>query len=473
MSLVIKTTGWADYMDPAGGSWIKALITGAPDVGKTRSAAFWPKPIFMDCEDGRMSLADLAVPYGRVRSTADANALIEQLKFDMKRPPEKRKYLTLVIDIIDHYQKLAISERLQAERKEALSGWADWGWLDGHMQQFIEKVLNLEMNVVVNCHFKNVTEGEEDAKKVTQQLRLKGDVSNWLLEEFDLIGMMEVSYKAEKGERVRQRHIRWHNEPAFPLLKDRSGSLPQFTEVDFTADDYQRIWDCLMSRVDSLPASQDVETIDVPEDPSVQAAPPDVEGGPVDPGRLPQKKAVVKKAAAKKTAVKKAEPKPKKDEEPDTPMSDPTPDPLPPETPGGKPQEEPKEPSTPVPAPTNTLPDGAPETTTPAPEGPTEAIPEPEVQSSDDEAAAAIKLVTAELGAEEISKDRPDRYCGKQPDSHKKFPAVEGCGKDLSNENVARVNLTLLRAKTMLCSDCFTTWKTESVTGTERTTSNA
>jgi AAA domain len=427
MSLVIRTSGWEDYLDPAGGSWLKTLIIGAPDVGKTRSAAFYPKPIFMDCEDGRMSLADLAVPYARVRSTADANALIDQLKFDQGRPPEKRKYLTLVVDSIDHYQKIAISERLRTERKEALAGWQDWGWLDGHMQQFVEKVLNLQMNIVVNCHFKTITEGgDDDVKKVVQQLRLKGDVSNWLLEEFDLIGMMEVTYKAEKGERVRQRHIRWHNEPAYPLLKDRSGSLPQFTEVDFTTDDYTRIWDCLMSKVDDLPASTDVETIEVPED-TVTAAPPDVAGGPVDPGTLPQKRAT--KAAAKAPAKKTSKKTTKKATTPvDTQQASAT------KTP--------------------------PLTSSDSADTPTEAVSEAEAASSKAQHEAAAALIKTELGAEEVPMGTPERVCGKQPDSHKKFPAVPGCGADLDNENVARVNLSLLRAKTMLCQTCFDAWKT-------------
>lgn len=86
MSLIIKTTGFEDYLDRSGGSWVKELIFGAPDVGKTRSASFWPKPIFADCEDGRMSIADRKVQYGRVRSSADMDALLEELRKDGMRP---------------------------------------------------------------------------------------------------------------------------------------------------------------------------------------------------------------------------------------------------------------------------------------------------------------------------------------------------------------------------------------------------
>ena len=57
------------------------------------------------CEPRSASLESL-----EITSTAEMDALIDQLKFDAKRPPEKRKYRTLVVDTVDHYQKLVINE---------------------------------------------------------------------------------------------------------------------------------------------------------------------------------------------------------------------------------------------------------------------------------------------------------------------------------------------------------------------------
>lgn len=466
--MLIKTTGWEDFLDPAGGSWVKCLIMGPPDVGKTRSASFWPKPIFADCERGRMSLADRRVPYAEITSTAEMDALIDQLKFDAKRPPEKRKYLTLVIDTVDHYQKLVINERLRKENKERLEGWADWGWLDAIMQQFVEKVLNLPMNVIMNVHFQTITEGDDDdkAKRTFQKLRLKGDVKEWLLEEFDLIGMMESNYKSVEGKRVRTRSIRWHNEPAYPLLKDRSGSLPQFTDIDFTDDDYFRIFNAITSGVDDLPNSETVEEIEVKEDPVAEPVGTDVEGGPVDPGKLPEKRVAAKKTVAKKVAAK------TRDAEPgEATVVDPS-------EKGTK--------DVPVVVDANKVELGnymhvhAKDGTclknryghrcgsVPAPpqESPADEVRETgtDVESQAPAEDPAIKLVKEELGATEVAEaeqPKPQKYCGKQPDSHKKFPAVEGCGKDLDTEIPAKVNLALLRAKTMLCTDCFEKWKAE------------
>ena len=480
MPLVIRTTGWEDYLDPDGGSWIKMLIMGPPDVGKTRSSSFWPKPILADCENGRMSLADRQVPYGEIKSTADFEGLLTHCEFDAKRPAHKRQWTTFVWDTVDHYQKIAISERLKAENKERLEGWADWGWLDAHMQQVVERVLNLPMNVIANVHYQTITEGDDDdkARRTFQKLRLKGDVKEWLLEEFDLIGMMESTYKAVGGERVRSRHIRWHNEPAYPLLKDRSGSLPQFTDIDFTEADYTRIFEAMTSKVDDLPQSEVVEEIETPEQVNVEPAPADVEGGAVDPGKLPEKKVAAKKTVAKKVAKKVAEAAPGEAVTVD---------------PSAKGTAE-----TPAVVDANkaeltnfnhahakdgtclknrfgqrcgVMPEVPGSDSAPGDDSPTEvgtSVDTPAEGTNPDNPVGedpAVTLVKDELGGETVSVEergdqpKPQKYCGKQPDSHKKFPAVEGCGKDLDTEIPAKVNLALLRAKTMLCGNCFENWK--------------
>lgn len=161
MTLVIKRTGFEDYLANSGGAYIKCLIMGEPDAGKTRSASFWPDPIFADCERGRMSIADRGVPYAEIRSSRDMDALLLRLRQECMRPAEKRQFRTLVIDTIDSYQRTLIAERLQAERKDSLSGWADWGYLDAKMQQVLQAVMNLPMHVVVNLHVKDEHDGDD------------------------------------------------------------------------------------------------------------------------------------------------------------------------------------------------------------------------------------------------------------------------------------------------------------------------
>lgn len=472
MSLVIKRTSWEDYLDPSGGAYVKALIMGVHDAGKTRSASFWPKPIFADCEDGRMSIADRAVPYARIRSTEQMDALLELLRKECQKPAGRRQYETLVIDTFDAYQRTVIQERLKAEKKESLSGWADWGFLDGKMTQLIENLLNLPMNIVVLLHTKDANEAGDDGEesRLVKKARLKGDIKDSIFQDFDLIGQMEVYYKADKGERVRGRHIRWHSEPSHPLPRDRSGRLPRFTEVDFSEQDYWRIFNAMTSGLDELPKDSGViAEIETPK--PAEPAGPDEKGGPVAVGEEAQKQ---KGARTKKAA----EPK----EKPVEPEPEPEPTPEPEPVVNGKGTAK-------VPATLEQSAEVARELleagnlrsidhvhssdgvciknkfgekcATPPAEDPweppaeKEAAPAAEAEVTPEEAEANV---AEKLGGEVISEAgaRNEGECGYQPEAHRRFTdAPAGCAKDLSTQNRAKVNLSLLRAHATLCESCF------------------
>lgn len=429
--ITIKTTGFDEFIDPSGGAYIKALIMGGHGVGKTRSASYWPKPIYADCEKGLMSVADRGVPYASVKSSADMNALLDHLRLDGLKPPEKRQYKTLIIDTLDSYQRVLIQERLRAEKKESLSGWGDWGYLDAKMSQLIERMLNLPINIVVNLHTKDEKDQDGESELLVKKARLKGEVKESIFQDFDLIGQMETSYAAVKGERVQKRQIRWHSEPRFPALRDRSGKLPRFTEVDFTEDDFQRIFDAIASGSEELPETTEVETIAVAGD-EVEPVAADVTGGPVESPKVPaaKKAAPAKKAPAKKAIAKKAAPAQ--------------------EIKGEAVESDVAGTGEAVNMETGEI--------TPAGE------PLPEV-SNDVVDAEQVELLEEELGATVVAETpvvteapaaKKARACGEQPDSMVgKFDAHAGCDKTLSADNAGRASLAMLKFKTYLCDDCF------------------
>lgn len=437
MALVIRTTGVADYFERSGGAYVKALVLGAPDAGKTRSASFWPKPIFADCEQGRMSIADRAVPYGEITSSADMDALLDHVRKDALKPTASRQYQTFVLDTLDSYQRILVNERLRAERKEALSGFADWGWLDAKMNRLIDRLLALPINLVVNLHVKGIDDEGNQAKLGP---KLKGDIKDQIAADFDLVGLMEVGYEASSGERVKTRTIRWHSEPKFPFLKDRSGKLPRQTDVTFTEADYQTIYDAVVSAVD-LPEGEVVETLATSDD--AEVAPPTETGGPVE-ADVPAPKAA-KKTAAKKTAAKATAAKPAAATS--VPDPEPTAEPV-------------AEPETPVADPEDVATDVA---DSDGVEAPAEIVEEAVATVADTLGGEVINEVTDDDGATDQGDTGPSDdapHCGDQPDSLAgKFPAAEGCGKSLAGENRDRVNVAVLRAKTLLCEQCFTTWK--------------
>lgn len=411
MTLIIKTTGWEDFLH-GGGAYVKTLVMGPPGAGKTRSASFWPRPIFADCEQGRMSIADRGVAYAEIRSGEQMDQLLDIVTKECKKGSD-RQWDTFVLDTLDSYQRTLIQERLASERKDTLSGWADWGHLDARMTQLIEKMLNLPMNIVVNLHVKETTErieGEDDSR-VVMLPKLKGDIKDQIAAEFDLVGYMATFWEAVDGERVLSRGIRWSPEPKYPLLKDRSGRLPQFTKVDFTEDDFTRLYSAIVGDfLDQMPESEVVAEVasEVTGEPVAGE-----EGGPV---------ATVKDFPRRKSDL---DPGPQPPAEQVVIDATPAPEPEPAEE--AQPEEEPQA-ETPVPS-------------------------TPVKEPADD-----VPAEKPAADADEAKREAPS--CGDQTARYKEsMTAVPGCGKPLTGADQDRLNIIMLRTGTLLCEDCFSEWK--------------
>lgn len=301
MALTIKTTGIEDYLD-GGEGFVKALILGAPSAGKTRSASFWPKPIFADCEKGRMSIADRQMPYGEITSIADMKEFVRRLQMECLKPVAERRYQTAVIDTFDSYQKIVIAARLRETKKDSFSGWEDWGYLDTQMVSLLTALVALPMNLIVNCHVKERSEGEDNKGPTYLLPRLKGDVRDSISEAFDLIGLMQVHWEAVNGERTLTRSVEWHPRPDVPILKDRSGRLPKYTPVTFTGDDYTGLFLPLIEAMDDLKASETLETLETDDDRAPAPVAPHTTGAVSQPAAAPVKKAPAKVAPAKAPA---------------------------------------------------------------------------------------------------------------------------------------------------------------------------
>lgn len=436
MQLQIKTTGLEDYLHD-GEAYIKALIMGEASAGKTRSASFWPRPIFADCEKGRMSIADRKVPYVEIATSDQMFGLLDMLQRQCLKPYEQRQFQTFVLDTLDAFQRKVIAERLRTERKESMSGWQDWGYLDAKMTMLVERLMNLPMNIVVNLHIKSSKDGDDGPLISTP--KLKGDLREQIANDFDLVGHMATYWMAEDGKRVLKRGIKWSPEPSFPILKDRSGRLPVFTDVTFTEADYTGLRGHFTSGLEQLEASTDVGTIDLGE--STEPAGPDETGGPVPVKSEQMPRTAAKKSVAKKAAVAARANVPK-----------------------AKPHVEVTE-------------RGA----DPAP-----ADPPAESAATDvDPHAEAVDLVTGELGGQVVTEaadadassesDAPADPSPTAPapaqEEERQVPTcgtpgrmrngtltpdpAPGCGKSLADENRDVMNIAFVRTRTYLCGACW------------------
>lgn len=262
MPVVIKTTGLEQYA-PGGAARVKMLNIGGPGVGKTRLASFFPKPIYADCEGGLASVADRQVPYATINTSQDMLDLLAFLKLECKMPADKRTYETIVIDTLDAYQRKLKAEWMDKNNKEAFTGWEAWGFLNQKMGLLLTRLLNLDMNIVVNVHYKDKTTKDDETGKETHELmlQLQGETADTAYNDFDLVGWTGTYWEAEGGERVLRRGITFKATPDKPFLKDRLHVTPAWLPIEFTEEDYLGLFSRISARVNELKPSDVVGEI--------------------------------------------------------------------------------------------------------------------------------------------------------------------------------------------------------------------
>ena len=421
-----------------------------------------------------MSLLDRQMPTAMIGSSSDMDELLIVLRAEGQKPAGQRRWKTLVVDTFDAYQRTMINERLTKERRERFIN-EDWGWLGTKTSQLLERISNLAMHVVINLHVKDVTEGEGDDKVVKQKPHLKGDVRDQIAAEFDLVGYMETYWSVEGDnphdrQQVLRRRIQWEQDQRHPILKDCSGQLGTYTDVDFTEDDFQRIWEPIFlagDRLDKLPESQTFQ-VEVPvEQPAAAPTPPIAGGAVASPAQAAAAAAPPAKKAApprKATKAAKAAP-PAKAQAAAPPASGAKDSPPNPETP-------------PAAAPAAAAPQQQPDEQPPVAENPPsetatpvasqEAQPAADSSDQNEQAVAALAEggVTGDVVSDEKQADpspvppqtAPSEasgpVCGDGLDTRK----FDGCGKDLSELSVEhrdRAELAFVRWRVRLCDECF------------------
>ncbi len=287
--LTIKTTGLEQYA-PGGEARLKLLIIGGPGSGKTRFASFFPRPIWADCEAGLASVADRCVPYTSVNTSVDMLDLLTFLKMECRLPKDKRTYDTVVIDTLDAYQRKLKVEWMEKEKKEAFTGWEAWGFVGQKMQLLLTRLLNLDMNVIVNVHYKDKTTKDDDSGKETHELmlQLQGEVSDTAFNDFDQVGWMGTYWEAASGERIQKRGLTFRATPDKPFLKDRLNVTPRWMEITFADTDYTNLLARVSERMEELKPSElvgEIPSVD-PADAVTVQRPEQATSGPL-PERVP------------------------------------------------------------------------------------------------------------------------------------------------------------------------------------------
>lgn len=256
MAIIIKTTGLDQYA-PGGNARLQMMLIGGKSVGKTRFSSFFPKPFFANCESGLASVADRQVPFVDIRNSQDMLEVLAMMKTECMRADKDRRYQTFVVDTLDAYHRKVKDEWLLANpNAQAFRGYDAWGYLETKMSMLMTRLLNLDMNIIVNCHYKSKTikegSGENASEREELMLQLSGDIKDTAFNDFDLIGWMGSYWEVEGGERVEKRGLSFKKTPDKPFLADRLHIMPDWMPIVFEDEDYFQLFSRLVARLDEF-----------------------------------------------------------------------------------------------------------------------------------------------------------------------------------------------------------------------------
>lgn len=189
---------------------IRTLVYGESGVGKTRFFSTWPKPLFIDLDDGMASVTTQVDRIG-VTDWADIEAIYQFLL------EGEHGYKTIVIDSVNELQLLALRATVQnfpnvKRSYNSLAGQSDYGKMLADVDETIRwfKGLPIHLGLIAQ-----VAPKEFDTDIVVPQLLGKQSARNYC-RMMDVVGYM---YREEDKPTL-----------AFNLAeftsKDRSGALP-------------------------------------------------------------------------------------------------------------------------------------------------------------------------------------------------------------------------------------------------------
>ena len=171
----------------------RTLIIGEPGSGKTRLAATWPEPLFLDSEFGAGSTGAnrmLVRPGPEALPILDgtlkklSNARYEDGALWIQIEDEDIPVRTLVIDSIDAFQQ-GEKQRIMKENRRTTMQMQDWGTLLDRMTPIMHTWSGLPIHVVVIAHVKESSPDDSSMGQVG--LAVQGGFKDAMPRWFDYI----------------------------------------------------------------------------------------------------------------------------------------------------------------------------------------------------------------------------------------------------------------------------------------------
>ena len=190
---------------------IRFLVYGESGVGKTRFASTWPKPLFIDLDDG---MASVDIPVHRVGIT-DFSQLFSLHEYLASAPKE---FGTIVIDTLNEAQVLGLTHTVNSYPSirrpyDSLASQSDYGKMLSDFDDLMRRYKALPIHIVCVTQ---VTGKEFETDKIIPALIGK-NTARQICRMMDEIGYL---YLDDNGVPTMSFHL------AEYIGKDRSGKLP-------------------------------------------------------------------------------------------------------------------------------------------------------------------------------------------------------------------------------------------------------
>jgi len=206
---------------------LKMVVYGDSGVGKTVFGSTSPKPLYISCEAGLLSIADRNdIDVIEIKAWPDLVAVFDMLK------KGGHKYESVVLDSLTELQKLHQDYLLQKTGQPRLT-MQSWGDNIQAIRKVCRAFRDLPLNVILIALAGEIA--AEDGNGLTKKcLALNGKtLPDEVMGFFDLVGyMFTQDQKDDAGNLVTKRAIRFQPNESIPA-KDRSGKLNILEPADF------------------------------------------------------------------------------------------------------------------------------------------------------------------------------------------------------------------------------------------------
>jgi len=206
------------HTEPGVPKRLTVLAYGAPGSGKTYFAGTFPKPLFIDLDQGLMTVRAKRVAYIRPTNWLDLRTCIT--------PEYIKDFNTIVVDTLTEAHVLILAEIFAGSGKDALR-IQDWGQASERIVQLVKGLRSLEDKHVV-CLCDERTDKDEETGKIMVGPALPGQLFNTIGRYFDCVFHLRNANKDGKRQRV----ILTEPEGLYQG-KDRIGGLEKFETPDF------------------------------------------------------------------------------------------------------------------------------------------------------------------------------------------------------------------------------------------------